>query len=51
MIVSTELSRALTQRFGLSVNAKTNQESDGYHISIFPADIEKTISFININLN
>jgi len=45
MINSRQLSNALTERFGLGVNAKISQVADGQKIIIRPNGIEKTISF------
>lgn len=45
MIDTVHLSRALTERFGLEVEAKAVQVNDGQKIIITPRGIEHTISF------
>ncbi len=45
MIDTGHLSRALTERFGLEVEASASVENDGQKIIISPCGIERTISF------
>lgn len=51
MIDSSHLSYALTERFGLAVTAESEKVSEGYRITLWPANIAQTISFrIELNL-
>lgn len=45
MIDTQHLSKALTERFGLEVDACSSQENDGQKVIICPTGIERTISF------
>jgi 5-methylcytosine-specific restriction protein A len=45
MIDTVHLSRALTERFGLEVEASASEENSGKKVTIIPSGIEHTISF------
>lgn len=45
MIDTVHLSRALTERFGLEVEATASVENNGQKVTISPSGIERTISF------